>query len=161
MEMGAQLNLGAQVPLLSPAERLGVGGLAGIGLHGSPFGGELLLEGGLHSYSGIGGCTICLFGPDPGASGSSPYVGLRTGFTFQPARQSELRPNTPFVIGLWLYANMDTTTEWVTYTTPGWFSLPGSPAAPVPQTERIGGTYEWGIALRVGFDWNVSATARR
>jgi hypothetical protein len=46
IEMGGQFNLGAQVPLLSPAERLGVGGLAGIGLHGSSIGGELLLEGG-------------------------------------------------------------------------------------------------------------------
>jgi hypothetical protein len=49
-------------------------------------------------------------------------------------------------VGMWLFVSRDTSTEWVTYSVPGLF-------ASTQETQRIGGSTEIGISLRVAGDW--------
>ena len=88
IEAGATADAATQ--LLSPASRVDVGGLVGVGSQERSFvGGDLLLEGGVRTYDGMGGCSfLCNY---PGVSGSVPYVGLRAGATLHPIHTSEHR----------------------------------------------------------------------
>jgi hypothetical protein len=150
LEIGASARFGGWV-LPFPASRIAVAGLAGIGTHGAGFGGDLLAEGGLHDYSAIGGCGFCLFESDPGASGTTPYLGVRAGLTYRlPARQPGGGRPVPLV-GAWLFVSRDTSTEWVTYSASELF------APNIQETQRIGGSLEIGVSLRVAGDWELGA----
>ena len=146
LEIGAAARAGGL--LIVPASRTAVAGLAGFGTHGGAFGGDLLFEGGLHDYSAIGACGICLFAQDPGASGTTPYLGLRAGFTYRLPERPPGAGRPVAVGGMWLFISRDTSTEWVTYSVPGLFSS-------TQETQRIGGALEIGISLRVAGDWEL------
>jgi hypothetical protein len=142
LEAGATVDAATQ--LLSPASRVDVGGLVGVGSEEWSFvGGDLLLEGGVRSYGGMGGCSfLCNY---PGVSGSVPYVGLRAGATLHPIHTR----STVFVAGLWLFVSRDlaSQSEMFAYSGQG---LLGPQSG--TQSVVIGGATELGLSLRLGWD---------
>jgi hypothetical protein len=129
---------------LSPANRVDVGGLVGVGSQEWSFvGGDLLLEGGVRTYEGMGGCSfLCNY---PGVSGSVPYVGLRAGATLHPIHT----PSTVFVGGLWFFVSRDLASQSQTFAYSGQ-GLFGPESG--TQTVAIGGATEFGVSLRLGWD---------
>jgi hypothetical protein len=142
IEAGATVDAASQV--LSPTSRVDVGGLVGVGSQEWSFvGGDLLLEGGVRSYQGMGGCSfLCNY---PGVSGSVPYVGLRAGATLHPIHT----PSTVFVGGLWFYVSRDLASQSQTFAYSGQ-GLFGPESG--TQTVAIGGATEFGVNLRLGWD---------
>jgi hypothetical protein len=151
LEAGLLLDTGG--PIFGSGNRSVAGGLLGLGSHGDgPFGGDLLLEGGAHTYSGIGSCGFCFDG-DAGAGGSVGFVGARAGLTVQ--QRHEHKPWL-LTMGLWAWADVDTSSRQVTYTYVPTCLLDCT-ATPVTQTVAIGGVFEVGLAFRIGFDVQVNA----
>jgi hypothetical protein len=149
LEAGAIVDAGG--PVIGPGNRTAVAGLLGFGNHGDgSIGGDLLFEGGMHSYSGVGrACSVC---DDPGGNGTVGFVGARAGITFQgPHETKTVLP----VLGFWAWASADTSSALATYSfmTCSDFSSCSS----VTKTASIGGAVEVGIAFRVGLDWHVNA----
>jgi hypothetical protein len=151
IEAGLVLDAGG--PLLGPGNRTVVGGLVGLGSHGDgAVGGDLLFEGGMHIYSGVG--LTCLLCGDPGASGAVGFVGARAGLTFQGRHE---RNPTLLVLGLWAWADVDTSTKLVSYTYLPACGLFNCPTQSVTNSALVGGAFEIGLAFRVGFDVQLNA----
>lgn len=142
LEVGPTANGAAQ--FLSPTSRSDAGLLLGVGTQALSFiGGDLLLEGGIRHYSGMGGCSfLCNYS---GVSGDVPYIGLRAGATLHPFHE----PRTVFVGGLWFFLSRDLTSRLVgfDYSGSGLFG-PTSGS----ETVAIGGATEFGLAIRLGWD---------
>jgi hypothetical protein len=142
IEAGATVDAATQ--LLSPASRVDVGGLVGVGSQEWSFvGGDLLLEGGVRTYDGMGGCSfLCNY---PGVSGSVPYLGLRAGATLHPIHTR----STVFVGGLWLSVSRDLASQSQTFAYSGQGLLGPESGT---HTVAIGGATEFGVNLRLGWD---------
>lgn len=142
LEAGPTLNGGAQ--FLSPTSRADLGLLLGVGTQAlSVVGGDLLLEGGIRHYSGMGGCSIlCNYS---GVSGDTAYIGLRAGVTLHPFHV----PRTVFVGGLWFFVSRDLSSQLVGLDSSG-SGLFGPTSG--SGTVVIGGATEFGVSVRLGWD---------
>jgi hypothetical protein len=145
LEAGAVLDYGPG--WLGPG-RTSTGGALGVTRRLGLLRVDALAEGGVRIYHGdvcaaSGEVTgLCVFGSSESFSRAVGYVGGRIGIAVEPRLGAG---PVLFLAGVWLHASMDTATTSVRYAI-------GSGAS----TIDVGGAFELGATLRLGFDLRLS-----